>query len=220
MSRPQRRPRRRAKALALLALATSIAISGVVVLLAAGLWSSPREPGAVGFDWPNAGRVYVAQLTQQSTTPAMPARPFTVAASHGIKRIRVFVGDDLVIRAWQRDPVTTFARIQQLLDDAAAAHIKIIFSNYLTQETVAALAGHLYSSWAAAQQDLTTPGSAGCFRARRSLSVRESAAAAASPAPRSGGGATVAEVGSSWRAGGVSSNGAGSSAKGPLAAGQ
>jgi len=67
---------------------------------------------------------------------------------------------DLVIRAWQRDPVTTFARIQQLLDDAAAAHTKIVFSNYLTQETVAALAGHPYSSWAAAQQDLTTPGSA------------------------------------------------------------
>ncbi len=160
MSRPQRPPRRRAKALALLALATSIAISGVVVLLVAGLWSSPQHPGAVGFDWPNAGRVYVAQLTQQSTTPAMPARPFTVAASHGITRVRVFVGDDLVIRAWQRDPVTTFARIQQLLDDAAAAHVKIIFSNYLTQETVAALAGHPYSSWAAAQQDLTTPGSA------------------------------------------------------------
>ncbi len=66
------------------------------------------------------------------------------------------MGDDLVIRAWQRDPVTTFARIQQLLDDAAAAHVKITVSNYLTQETVAALAGHPYSSWAAAQQDLTT----------------------------------------------------------------
>jgi len=89
VSRPQPPPRRRAKALALLALATSIAVSGVVVLLVAGLWSSPRQPGAVGFDWPNAGRVYVAQLTQQSTTPAMPARPFSVA-SHGITRVRVF----------------------------------------------------------------------------------------------------------------------------------
>jgi len=90
----------------------------------------------------------------------MAARPFTVAASHGITRVRVFEGDDLVIQAWQRDPVTTFARIQQLLDDAAAAHVKITISNYLTQETVAALAGHPYSSWAAAQRDLTTPGSA------------------------------------------------------------
>jgi len=43
--------------------------------------------------------VYVAQLTQQSTTPAMPARPFSVAASHGITRVRVFVGCDLVMDA-------------------------------------------------------------------------------------------------------------------------
>lgn len=64
MSRPQPPLRWRAKALALLVLATSVAVSGVVVLPAAGLWSSPQHPGAVGFDWPNAGRVYVAQLTQ------------------------------------------------------------------------------------------------------------------------------------------------------------
>jgi len=51
VSRPQPPPRRRAKALALLALATSIAVSGVVVLLVAGLWPSPQQPGAVGFDW-------------------------------------------------------------------------------------------------------------------------------------------------------------------------
>jgi len=61
----------------------------------------------------------------------MAARPFSVAALHGITRVRVFVGDDLVIRAWQRDPLTTFTRVQQLLDDAAASHVRIIFSQLL-----------------------------------------------------------------------------------------
>jgi len=44
------------------------------------------------------------------------------------------------------------------LDDVAAPHVRITFGNYLTQETLAALAGYLYSSWVAARQDLSHPG--------------------------------------------------------------
>lgn len=89
----------------------------------------------------------------------MPSRPFAVAAARGVKRVQVFIGADLVIHGWQRDPAATVARIGRMLDDATAAHVKVIVSNYLTQDTVAALAGHPYPPWAAAQQDLTAPGS-------------------------------------------------------------
>ena len=145
--------------LGVLSLATGITVAAAIVVLASGLWLAPRQRGLTGFNWPNAGRVYVAGLAQQSTTPVMPSRPFAVAAARGIKRVRVFIGDDLVIHGWQRDPAATVARIGRMLDDATAAHVKVIVSNYLTQDTVAALAGHPYPSWAAAQQDLTAPGS-------------------------------------------------------------
>ena len=77
---------------------------GVVVLHAAGPWSSPQHRGAVGFDWPAAGRVYIAQLTQQGTTPAMPPGHSLSRVTRHRARSRLR-GDDLVIRAWRREPL-------------------------------------------------------------------------------------------------------------------
>jgi len=154
---PGRPPARRRAGLA---LGLTVLIAGLVVAtLTVAFLPGQQRLGLVGFNWPNAGRVYVAQLVQQSTTPTRPDRPFTVARDRGITRMRVFIGDDLVIRSWQQDPAAAMDRIQRMLSDAAAADVKVIVGNYLTQATVSVLAGHSYPSWAAAQQDLTTPGS-------------------------------------------------------------
>lgn len=154
---PGRPPARRRAGLA---LGLPVLIAGLVVAtLAVAFLPGQQRLGLVGFNWPNAGRVYVAQLVQQSTTPTRPDRPFTVARAHSITRERVFIGDDLTVRSWQQDPAGAMDRVQRMLNDAAAADVKVVVGNYLTQDTVSVLAGHGYPSWAAAQQDLTTPGS-------------------------------------------------------------
>lgn len=115
--------------------------------------------GGVGFDWPNAGRVYLAGVTQQSTTAADPARPFTVAQRHRVPQVRIFAGVDAAITAWTQNPAAVLHGMDRLLTDAHRLGEQVIISNYPDQPMISALAGHGYPSWGAAQLDLTTPGS-------------------------------------------------------------
>jgi hypothetical protein len=146
--------RRRTVATALLA--------GVLVVgltLGAGRLNRSSCVGDVGFNWPNAGRVYLAGLSQRSTTADQPSRPFAVASTQRIRQVRVFVGVDAALSAWQKDPKQAVDRIDRLLADAEAHSVQLIISNYPDQPMISALSGRNYSSWAAAQADLVTPGS-------------------------------------------------------------
>ena len=66
---------------------------------------SGRPPclGDVGFNWPNAGRVYLGGLTQRSTAAEQPTRPFAVAQAAGIPQMRVFGGVDAALEMWRQD---------------------------------------------------------------------------------------------------------------------
>lgn len=137
-------------------VAAGVIITALTALAGLG---GPSCMGAVGFNWPNAGRVYVAGLTQQSTSPEFPQRPFTVAHSSALPQVRIFLGVDAAITTWRTNPATAFARMQRLVSDADTQHVQLIVSNYPDQPMISALAGHDYPSSGAAQRDLTTPGS-------------------------------------------------------------
>lgn len=139
-------------------LSVVIALGVVVAVTVVGS-GGPGCAGAVGFNWPNAGRVYLGGLTQKSTTAARPDRPFVLAHAHGLGQVRVFVGVDAAITTWLHDPAAATAGWQRLLSDAASQHVQIIVSNYPDLPMISALAGHDYPTWAAAQLDLTTPDS-------------------------------------------------------------
>jgi endo-1,4-beta-mannosidase len=115
--------------------------------------------GDVGFNWPNAGRVYLADLNQLSTDAEQPSRPFALASSQKIRQVRVFVGVDAALSVWQNDPEQAVEGLDRLLADAEAHNVQLIISNYPDQQMINALAGHDYPSWAAAQVELVTPGS-------------------------------------------------------------
>lgn len=121
--------------------------------------SASATPPQVGFDWPAAGRVYVAHWTQQSVTSADPSRAFRIAEAHNIHLVRVFLGDDVVIGDWKNNPTDAMNGIQKMFDDANANNVKLIISTYLTQQTMQVLAGHSYASWSDAQKDLINPSS-------------------------------------------------------------
>jgi hypothetical protein len=142
-------------------LATALLAGVLVVGLAVGAsrLNGTSCLGDVGFNWPNAGRVYLAGLTQRSTTAEQPARPFAVASTQKIRQVRVFVGVDAALSAWQKDPEQAVEGLERLLGDAREHDVQLVISNYPDQPMISALAGRDYPSWAAAQADLVTPGS-------------------------------------------------------------
>ena len=142
-----------------LVLAAGVLVVALVAVMIISGRGGPSCVGGVGFNWPNAGRVYLAGLTQQSTTAAVPDRPFAVAAAHDVPQVRVFTGVDAAITTWIEDPGTVIRGMDRLLADTDRLGIQVVISNYPDQPMISALAGHSYPSWAAAQLDLTTPGS-------------------------------------------------------------
>jgi hypothetical protein len=140
-------------------------VSGGISLGGAATGRAPVVmPTGMGFNWPNTVVTYVNGWDQQSTTYANRARPFQVAAANGVKVMRTFFGTvDSITKVKSSDGPTAsaaWAGLQEILDTAAANGVKMILSNYLTLETIQALAGTTYANWAAAQVDITTPGSA------------------------------------------------------------
>lgn len=121
------------------------------------------DTAVVGFNWPNAVAVYVNHWDQQTVTHADRSRPFRVAAAHGATIMRTFLGTVDSFRATRSpDPVVREAAwrdLRALLDDAAAQGVRLILSNYLTEEAVEALAGRQYRSWPEARRALVTAGS-------------------------------------------------------------
>jgi hypothetical protein len=134
-------------------------VLAVALALGAGQLNLKSCVGDVGFNWPNAGRVYLAGLTQRSTAADQPSRPFAVASTQKIRQVRVFVGVDAALSVWQKDPERAVDGLERLLADAEAHNIQLIISNYPDKQMISALAGRDYQSWAAAQVDLVTPGS-------------------------------------------------------------
>ena len=143
--------------LVVLLLAGVLTAGAVIHTAATG--DEPVCVGDVGFNWPSAGRVYVAGVPDRSVSPADPARAFTVAKQAGIAQVRVLVGVDAAIEAWRSDPSAAVAAVQRMVADAGDRGLQLVLSNYPDQAMIGALAGHPYDSWQAAQQDLTTPGS-------------------------------------------------------------
>jgi hypothetical protein len=143
----------------ILATALLAAVLAVALALGAGQVNWTSCVGDVGFNWPNAGRVYLAGLNQRSTDADQPSRPFALASSQKIRQVRVFVGVDAALSVWQKDPEQAVAGLDRLLADAEAHNVQLIISNYPDQQMINALAGHDYPSWAAAQVELVIPGS-------------------------------------------------------------
>jgi hypothetical protein len=133
-----------------------VAFAVVMVVQRSG---RPSCLGDVGFNWPNAGRVYLGGLTQRSTAAEQPTRPFAVAQAAGIPQMRVFGGVDAALEMWRQDPQRALAAVDRIVADAEAHNVHLVLSNYPDLPMISALAGRNYPSWAAAQQDLVTPGS-------------------------------------------------------------
>jgi hypothetical protein len=152
---PPARRRRRIPVLA----ATLIVVLVAAVVIVVQRFERPSCLGDVGFNWPNAGRVYLGGLTQKSTTAQQPTRPFAVAQAAGVPQVRVFVGVDAALDLWRQDPQRALAAVDRMVADAETHNIHLVMSNYPDLPMISALAGHGYPSWEAAQQDLTTPGS-------------------------------------------------------------
>lgn len=151
------RRRRRRWLLALAALTAVVTAIGTVVAI-----REAREPGCVGdvgLNWPAAGRVYLAGLSERSTRAEEPDRALAVTAAAGVRQVRVLVGVDAAIATWTEDPERAAAGLERLLDDANERGLTLVLSQYPDLPMISALAGHDYPSWAAAQRDLTTPGS-------------------------------------------------------------
>jgi hypothetical protein len=138
---------------------TLVVVLAVAVVVVVQRFERPSCLGDVGFNWPNAGRVYLAGLTQKSTTAEQPTRPFSVAQAASISQVRVFVGVDAAIDLWRQDPARALAAVDRMVADAEAHNVHLVMSNYPDLPMISALSGHGYPSWEAAQQDLTTPGS-------------------------------------------------------------
>jgi hypothetical protein len=134
----------------------------VAELRVSGAFSAAKVSPGMGFNWPNAIVTYVNQWDQQSTTYANRTKPLVFAQSRGATRMRTFIGTiDAITKS--KDPAqsaTTWTRINELLTDANSRGVKLICSNYLTQETIGALAGTTYASWQAARAALVTTNSA------------------------------------------------------------
>jgi len=114
----------------------------------------------VGFNWPNAAKVYMNHWDQQSVTYKDRSMPFRVASANGVPVMRVFTGIEDSIAKAKASPETTFADFKNMLDDAQANNVKLVLTNYLTKEAIESLAGHPYAAWTDAERDLATPGSA------------------------------------------------------------
>ena len=134
-------------------------VLAVAVILVVQRFERPSCLGDVGFNWPNAGRVYLGGLTQKSTTAQQPMRPFAVAQAAGVPQVRVFLGVDAALDTWRQNPQKGLAAVDRMLADAETHNVRVVLSNYPDLPMISALAGHGYPSWQAAQQDLTTPGS-------------------------------------------------------------
>jgi hypothetical protein len=127
--------------------------------------SSGSSSVGMGFNWPNAIVTYVNQWDQQSTTYANRTKPFTFAQSRGAARMRTFIGTIDAVNGFKglnsaATATQTWTRINEMYTDANTRGVKLIGSNYLTQETIQALAGTTYASWSAARAALVTPNSA------------------------------------------------------------
>jgi hypothetical protein len=137
----------------------------VAELRVAGVFSAAKASPGMGFNWPNAIVTYVNQWDQQSTTYANRTKPFTFAQSRGASRMRTFIGTIDAVNGFKglnsaATATQTWTRINELLTDANTRGVKLVCSNYLTQETIQALAGTTYASWPAARAALVTNGSA------------------------------------------------------------
>ncbi len=121
------------------------------------------DAATVGFNWPNAVAVYVNHWDQQSVSHADRSRPFRIASAHGVTLMRTFLGTVDSFRATRSpDPEVREAAwtdLRSLLDDAAAEGVRLILSNYLSEEAVEALADQPYRSWSDARRALVTEGS-------------------------------------------------------------
>jgi hypothetical protein len=127
--------------------------------------SSGSSSVGMGFNWPNAIVTYVNQWDQQSTTYVNRTKPFTFAQSRGSSRMRTFIGTIDAVNGFKglnsaATATQTWTRINEMYTDANTRGVKLIGSNYLTQETIQALAGTTYASWSAARAALVTPNSA------------------------------------------------------------
>ena len=138
---------------------TLVVVLAVAVVTVVQRFERPSCLGDVGFNWPNAGRVYLGGLAQKSTNAQQPMRPFAVAQAAGVPQVRVFVGVDAALDMWRQDPQEGLAAVDRMVADAETHNVHLVLSNYPDLPMISALAGHGYPSWGAAQQDLITPGS-------------------------------------------------------------
>jgi hypothetical protein len=139
--------------------------TSVSELRVAGTFSSAKPSPGMGFNWPNAIVTYVNQWDQQTTTYANRAHPFVFAQNRGSTRMRTFIGTIDAVNGYKGTNAAatapqTWTRINELLGDANTRGVKLACSNYLTKETIEALAGTTYASWTAARAALVTNGSA------------------------------------------------------------
>src|SRR5690349_19794837 len=139
-----------------LAAALTIVLA-VAVVIVVQRFEGPSCLGEVGFNWLNAGRVYLGELTQKSTTAQQPERPVTVAQAAGLPQMRSCVGVDAALPQWRQDPQRGLASLDRRGADAERRNIRLVLSNYPHLPMISALAGHGYPSREAAQQDLATP---------------------------------------------------------------
>jgi hypothetical protein len=134
-----------------------IIIMGGVAKLAIDVVAPPG--GSTGYNWPNAGRVYVGHFDQLSVRASDAAAPLRAGRANDLGTIRVFLGDDVVFNRWREAPDAALADIARLVADAQRNHVRLVLSNYLTPRSIAALAGHGFKDDATARRDLVTPGS-------------------------------------------------------------
>ncbi len=118
-------------------------------------------PGIVGFNASNEGMVYISHINQLSVTASDPSRPFRTAKANNVKLMRVFSWNSVTINTWKSNPSTAMSDLLRMCNDAKANGVQLILSPRLDQNDIQAITGKTYASWAAARQDLITPGSAG-----------------------------------------------------------
>ena len=137
----------------------------VAELRVSGSFSAAKTPPGMGFNWPNSIVTYVNQWDQQSTTYANRTKPFVFAQNRGATKMRTFIGTIDAVNGYKGTNALatapqTWTRINELMSDANTRGVKLICSNYLTKETIEALAGTTYASWPAARAALVTTNSA------------------------------------------------------------
>ena len=118
---------------------TLVVVLAVAIAMVVQRFERPSCLGDVGFNWPNAGRVYLGGLTQKSTTAQQPMRPFAVAQAAGVPQVRVFPGVDAALDMWRQNPRKGLAAVDRMVEDAETHNVRVVLSNYPDLPMISAL---------------------------------------------------------------------------------